>query len=137
MRSKAIFKGLITLSILFYFASCDTRSGADANQEGTEEGTEVRTEEMAMREVDKEAVEKAVCVLHPTEGNDVTGTVTFTKTETGIRIVADIQGLSQGKHGFHIHEYGDCSDPEGKSAGGHFNPTGDPHGGPDDAERHV
>jgi len=80
---------------------------------------------------------KAVCVLHPTEGNDVSGTVTFTKTAQGIKIVADVEGLSPGKHGFHVHEFGDCTAPNGTSAGGHFNPENTKHGAPTDTERHV
>jgi len=35
----------------------------------------------------------AIAVLHPTEGNTAMGTVTFTKVEDGIRIVADVEGL--------------------------------------------
>ena len=79
----------------------------------------------------------AVCVLHPTKGNEVSGIVTFTKTEGGIKIVANFEGLTPGKHGFHIHEYGDCSRLDGKSAGGHFNPDDKKHGAPNSEERHV
>ncbi len=79
----------------------------------------------------------AVCILHPTEGNEVSGIVTFTKTDGGITIVANFEGLTPGKHGFHIHEYGDCSRLDGKSAGGHFNPDGKKHGAPNSEERHV
>jgi len=82
-------------------------------------------------------IERAVAVLQPTEGNSVRGTVMFTKVEDGILVVADVEGLSPGNHGFHIHEYGDLTAPDGTSAGGHFNPEGMPHGGPDAAERHV
>jgi Cu-Zn family superoxide dismutase len=80
---------------------------------------------------------KAVAVLQSTEGNKVTGKVTFTEVEDGVRVQADISGLTPGKHGFHVHEFGDCSSPDGAAAGGHFNPTGKPHAGPDDAQRHV
>ena len=80
---------------------------------------------------------KAVAVLHPTEGSQVHGIVTFTKTGDTMKIVADVMGLTPGKHGFHIHEYGDCSSPDAKSAGGHFNPTNNPHAGHDAAQRHV
>ncbi len=83
------------------------------------------------------SVTKAVCVIHPTEGNTAHGVVTFTQTDAGIKIVAHIEGLTPGKHGFHIHQFGDCSLPNGKSAGGHFNPEGAPHAGPDAAKRHV
>jgi Cu-Zn family superoxide dismutase len=79
---------------------------------------------------------KAIAVLHPTQGNHVEGTITFTKSGDEIKIVADVTGLTPGKHGFHIHEFGDCSSPDGKAAGGHFNPTNNPHAGHDAAQRH-
>jgi Cu-Zn family superoxide dismutase len=80
---------------------------------------------------------KAICVVSPTQGNVVTGTITFIKVEEGIKVIADIQGLSKGKHGFHIHEFGDCSAPDGTSAGGHFNPSKTLHGAPHVADRHA
>jgi len=79
----------------------------------------------------------AVCILYPTEGSETSGVVKFTLTPEGIKIVADVAGLTPGKHGFHIHEFGDCSRLDGKSAGGHFNPDDKKHGAPDDSERHV
>ncbi len=84
-----------------------------------------------------DAEKEAVAVLRPTEGNSVEGTVRFAETENGVKVVADVKGLEPGKHGFHIHEYGDCTAPDATSAGGHFNPFGKPHGGPDAELRHV
>ncbi|MDR3635827.1 MAG: superoxide dismutase family protein [Isosphaeraceae bacterium] len=80
---------------------------------------------------------KAIAVLYPTKGSTVSGTVTFTKVEHGVRVHAHISGLTPGKHGFHIHEFGDSSSPDGKAAGGHFNPEKHQHGGRDAAKRHV
>jgi Cu-Zn family superoxide dismutase len=40
-------------------------------------------------------------------------------------------------HGFHIHEFGDCSAPDGSSAGGHFNPSDKNHGALLDTDRHA
>jgi Cu-Zn family superoxide dismutase len=80
---------------------------------------------------------KAICILYPTQGNNVSGTVTFTQTDKGVLVIADIQGLSKGKHGIHIHEFGDCSSTDGSSAGGHYNPEGKTHGGPMDMSRHM
>ena len=79
----------------------------------------------------------AVAELSPTQGNNVRGVVRFTETGKGVQVVADITGLTPGKHGFHIHEKGDCSAPDAISAGAHFNPTGAKHGAPDAADRHV
>lgn len=79
----------------------------------------------------------AICILYPTEGNKTSGIVEFTETPEGIKIVANVKGLTPGKHGFHIHEFGDCSSLDGKSAGGHFNPDNKKHGSPDGSERHV
>jgi Cu-Zn family superoxide dismutase len=80
---------------------------------------------------------KAVAVLHPTAGNKVSGTVTFTEVADGVQVRAEITGLIPGNHGFHVHEFGDCSAADATSAGAHFNPTKQPHAGPDAPERHV
>ncbi len=75
--------------------------------------------------------------LAPTEGHEAEGKVSFIQEVEGLRVVADFRGLKPGDHGFHIHEYGDCSAPDASSAGGHFNPTGMPHGGPDSEKHHL
>lgn len=61
------------------------------------------------------------------EGSAVSGTVQFEEVQEGLKVNADVKGVSPGKYGFHIHENGSCAD-EGKAAGGHFNPEGAPHG---------
>jgi Cu-Zn family superoxide dismutase len=45
-----------------------------------------------------------------------------------VRLLASVRGLAPGFHGFHIHTTGLCDPPSFTSAGGHFNPTGAPHG---------
>ena len=83
------------------------------------------------------ASSKAIVVLHPTAGNKVTGVVTFTPLSDGVQVHAEITGLTPGKHGFHVHEFGDCSAVDASSAGAHFNPTNQPHAAPDATARHV
>ncbi len=80
---------------------------------------------------------KVIALLHPTQGSNVMGTVTFTVEGDSVHVVADLTGLTPGKHGFHIHEFGDCSDPKAASAGGHFNPANHQHGAPDTTDRHA
>ena len=65
-------------------------------------------------------VTRAVAVLHPTAGNQTAGTVTFTQEGAQVRVVAAVTGLKAGaRHGFHLHELGDCSAPDAASAGPH------------------
>jgi Cu-Zn family superoxide dismutase len=80
---------------------------------------------------------RAVAVLHPTQGNNVEGTVRFEAGTGGVKVTASLKGLAPGTHGFHVHEFGDCTAADGASAGGHFNPAGHPHAGPKDALRHA
>src|SRR5690606_11226733 len=57
---------------------------------------------------------------------------------SAVSIRGEITGLAPGKdHGFHLHEVGECTLPNFASAGGHFNPTGNPHGAPDSDSRHL
>jgi Cu-Zn family superoxide dismutase len=81
-------------------------------------------------------VTKASAQLESKSGSQVTGTVTFTKVGDDVQVVADIQNLKPGKHGFHIHEKGDCSAADAASAGAHFNPTQKHHGGPMTPDHH-
>jgi len=69
-------------------------------------------------------------------GSTVTGDVTFTDSGNGISTEAHVNGLRPGKHGFHVHEVGDCSG-DGTAAGDHFNPAASPHGGPDGTAMHA
>lgn len=78
----------------------------------------------------------AVAKLAPASGSKVTGTIEFKEVEGGLEVTANVEGLTPGDHGWHVHEKGDCSAPDAKSAGGHFNPSGHKHGAPDGAERH-
>lgn len=71
-------------------------------------------------------------------GSSVTGDLTLANEGAGVSILGEIHGLAPGKeHGFHIHETGECALPDFKSAGEHFNPTMDPHGGPKSKARHL
>jgi Cu-Zn family superoxide dismutase len=75
--------------------------------------------------------------LTATRGNTAAGTVTFTRKGDGVLVHAVVSGLVPGSHGFHIHEKGDCSSGDGISAGGHFNPLGEPHAEPANPHRHA
>ena len=78
------------------------------------------------------------CELKALGDSGVSGTLTFTAAEGGVMISGEIAGLEPNtKHGFHVHEKGDCSSPDGKSAGGHFNPTAVDHGAIDGAPSHA
>lgn len=79
----------------------------------------------------------ATASLAPTKNNQVAGTVSFVQRGNTVTVEARVTGLSPGLHGFHIHEKGDCRAADASSAGGHFNPGGVPHAGPDSATRHA
>lgn len=80
---------------------------------------------------------EAIAILSPVKDSGVKGVVLFKELTDGVLIMADVSGLKPGEHGFHIHEFGDCSAPDAASAGGHFNPKHVNHGAPVDLPRHV
>jgi Cu-Zn family superoxide dismutase len=71
-------------------------------------------------------------------GSTVRGWALVTELPAGgAHVHVYLEHTPPGTHGLHIHEKGDCSDPEGKNAGGHFNPAGMPHAGPTAMQRHA
>lgn len=63
-------------------------------------------------------VKKAVAVLKPINGSGVSGIVYFNSKEGILELIADINGLSKGEHGFHIHQYGNLLAEDAGSTGG-------------------
>ena len=79
----------------------------------------------------------ATASLASTSGSSASGTVSFTQVgDDQIEVKVQLAGVPQGVHGFHIHEKGDCGD-NGNAAGGHFNPSGEPHADPGAAAHHA
>lgn len=123
---------LVAAACLWAFAA--TRAVGQDSQAPVEakEAAEAKHEETA------EKIDHLVAVLRPTEGQKVIGVVRFKQQGKSILVSGIIHGLTPGKHGFHIHQYGDLTGwRDGNSAGGHFDPTGKPHGSPEAKERHV
>jgi Cu-Zn family superoxide dismutase len=71
-------------------------------------------------------------------GKSVKGELQLTASSDGVSVAGELEGLEPNTmHGFHVHETGDCSAADAKSAGEHFNPTHTQHGGPTAATRHL
>ena len=68
----------------------------------------------------------ATARMQGADGADM-GTVTIEQGPRGLIIQANVHGLSEGGHGFHIHEHGAC-EPDFTAAGGHLNLEGRSHG---------
>lgn len=79
---------------------------------------------------------KLSIVFESKSNSGVTGTANFVEKNGKVTFVAHLMGLKPGIHAIHIHEKSDCSSPDGKSAGGHWNPTFKKHGKWGSAEYH-
>jgi Cu-Zn family superoxide dismutase len=76
--------------------------------------------------------------LSPTNGNEAAGVLDLVADNGAVSITGRITGLQPNtEHGFHVHEIGDCSAPDASTAGGHFNPTSQPHGNPATPPHHT
>lgn len=90
-------------------------------------------------------IEVKVQQLDLEKGNKDVGTVTITESAYGLVFTPNLKDLSEGLHGFHIHENPSCEPKEkdgkkvaGLSAGGHWNPNkAEHHGFPWDDNAHL
>lgn len=79
----------------------------------------------------------ALATIEGRSGSALSGTATFAETTTGVIVDVQVVGAPGGWHAVHVHQIGDCSAPDGTSAGGHFNPDGVVHGAPDAIDHHA
>ncbi|MGI9546282.1 MAG: superoxide dismutase family protein [Flavobacteriaceae bacterium] len=101
---------------------CFTFSCKEVKKEAEKEIEEIQP---AAKEVN---VEKIAFSMQAKSGSDVAGTVSFTEENGTVSMLAELSGLSPGEHAIHLHEKADCTSDDGKSTGGHWNPTAEPHG---------
>lgn len=71
--------------------------------------------------------ESVQVTLNDRQGQQV-GTATLAPRQEAVEISIQLSGLSQGKHGVHIHSKGACEPPDFKTAGPHFSPDDRSHG---------
>lgn len=66
------------------------------------------------------------------------GTLKLRRTEQGVLLNVEVQGLAPGEHGFHIHETGTCdTETDFSSAGGHYQPRDQSHGFLEEGGHHA
>lgn len=83
-------------------------------------------------------VAKAQAALAPASASLVSGRLVLVGEPGAVRLTGTVGGLPpDARVAFHIHEKGDCSAADASSAGAHFNPAGQAHGGPDTTVRHL
>ena len=98
-------------------------------------GALVLTSSLAVAQANSD---QAQATLQAKSGSNVSGSVTLNQTDSGLRIKADVSGLTPNtEHGFHIHAGDKCNTPDASSAGPHFNPTDKPHGEPESIHSHA
>jgi Cu-Zn family superoxide dismutase len=92
-------------------------------------------EDKEIQDIVKEnSKEKKISImLSPKSDSNVEGTINFTEKNGLVTMTGTVTGLEEGEHAIHIHEKADCSSADGKSSGGHWNPTAQPHGAWGDA----
>ena len=113
-------KIIVTLSILFIsFAYSCKNQNKKAEDSSTTNATVIP---------DTKDSKSLTITLEPKSNSNVTGKITFTQNNNKVAMVANLTGLKEGEHAIHIHEKADCSSDDGKSAGGHWNPTFEKHG---------
>lgn len=111
---------IIAAGLLLISVSCKGEKKEDAKPQAEE-----KTEEVAPKTTETKKIKFA---LEPKSDSKVSGNVVFTQKEGKVKMVAIMEGLTEGTHAIHIHAKADCSSPDGKSTGGHWNPTAQPHG---------
>lgn len=119
MKTKYAF---LFLATIFTLTACKNTSEKEKSEE-IEEVVEEKSEIITIS-----------IPLEARSDSKASGKVVFTEENGVVTMYGEVNGLTSGLHAVHLHEKSDCSDPEGMSTGGHWNPTFERHGKWGDAE---
>tara|TARA_B100000809_G_scaffold263667_1_gene317490 strand:- start:2705 stop:3337 length:633 start_codon:yes stop_codon:yes gene_type:complete len=133
MKKSILYISVLTLSFSF---SCKSDKKEIPNEVETE-AIIIETEEKTQNAISTNTKEKpayfnetkkVTMALEPKSNSTVKGNIVFKQEKGIVSMIAVLSGLTEGEHAIHIHEKADCSSDDGKSSGGHWNPTAQPHG---------
>ncbi|WP_159022472.1 superoxide dismutase family protein [Formosa sp. L2A11] len=124
-----IIKTVLIAVCIIGFTSCQNKKKkSDPMSDPTHTpNTESITNNAMKKEMDQ--TNMITVNLEPKSDSKVSGTVVFTEMNDTVKMLAQLEGLKpKTVHAIHLHEKADCSSPDGKSSGGHWNPTNSKHG---------
>ena len=120
---KKIGLSLIALVFIAFIACKEEKKEPQIEDEKTEEvKKEVKASNSSLEN------KKIMVRLEPKSESNATGKLFLKEVDGVVYLEANIMGFSPGIHAIHIHETADCSSADGKSSGGHWNPTFKNHG---------
>ncbi|MCB0462921.1 MAG: superoxide dismutase family protein [Flavobacteriaceae bacterium] len=122
-------KSFILLIVLgFAFTTSCKNEKKNTEPEAVTETQEKTTNSDATNSSTSEDSDKVIVMMEPKSGSTAQGNVVFRQRANTVSMTAVFSGLEEGEHAVHLHEKSDCSAEDGTSSGGHWNPTGQPHG---------
>ena len=124
---------LLALCIITVVACKKDKKTEDTNTDTTTENVEStssnsETSTTSTSTTESDGITKVTIALEAKSGSSVSGNAVIREQNGVVSLMAVFDGLSEGTHAIHIHEKADCSSDDGTSTGGHWNPTGQPHG---------
>ena len=112
---------ILSMTIIFTITACKSEVKKTMD-------TPTETSKSDEKKEIKEETRTLYIDLNQKNDSGVIAKVKFEETSGVVLMTVSARGLSEGTHAIHIHEKSDCSSEDGKSAGGHWNPTAKPHG---------
>ncbi|MEX2336274.1 MAG: superoxide dismutase family protein [Fulvivirga sp.] len=131
MKTVKIFIKTYILTSCFFLLLIGCGKGSEERRQTMEDNNELlETNEDVVGSQDNEDREKtATANITSASGSKVTGQATFTsRGDNKVKFELTVENIAEGSHAVHLHEKGDCSASDAKSAGAHWNPTNEEHG---------
>ena len=123
---KKIVLSIIAIAFIVFTSCKEEKKEPQEELKKTEKVKKVKKEVVpAISATDKKDI---MVRLESKSDSKVAGKLHLKEVDGIVKLEAKFMGLTPGLHAIHIHEKADCSSADGKSSGGHWNPTFKNHG---------